>query len=50
MKYCEKCKKEMNTEKDKCPICGGELVETLNDEDAAIIVATPLTDVVPYRR
>jgi rRNA maturation endonuclease Nob1 len=40
MKYCEKCKKEMDAEMDKCPVCGGELVETLSDEDAATIAAT----------
>lgn len=40
MKYCEKCKKETDTEENKCPICNEELVEILNDEDAATIVAT----------
>ena len=40
MKYCEKCKKEFDTEDKKCPVCGGKLKEILSDEDAATIVST----------
>lgn len=40
MKYCEKCKKEFDTEDEKCPVCEGKLKEILSDEDAATIVST----------
>lgn len=29
MKYCEKCKKELDTEDEKCPICGKKLKKYL---------------------
>ncbi len=39
MKCCEKCKKEIDTVDEKCPICGGKLTEILSDKDVATIVS-----------
>lgn len=45
MKYCKKCKKEFDAEKDECPICGKQLTENsksqnedINEYEAAEIV------------
>lgn len=40
MKYCEQCKKEIDTQENECPICQGELIEIVSDEETADIVAT----------
>ncbi len=40
MKYCVKCKKEFDTEDEKCPVCEGKLTEILSDEDVTTIVST----------
>lgn len=40
MKYCEKCKKEFDTQDETCPVCGEKLEEIISDEDAATIVTT----------
>lgn len=47
MKYCEKCKKEFDIEKDGCPICGKQLTknskaqnEEINESESAEIVST----------
>lgn len=44
MKYCFRCKKEFDTGKNTCPVCGEELKETEeNEEDVSEIVATMTT-------
>lgn len=44
MKYCEECKKEFDTEEQKCPICGEKLKQAeQSEEDVAITVATMTT-------
>lgn len=42
MEYCKKCKKEIDTQDEKCPVCGEKLVEILSGEDVATIAATTL--------
>ena len=52
MKYCKKCKKEFDTEKNECPICRKQLTEKTQNEDineyeAAEIVSTMMiTDIL----
>lgn len=43
MKYFEKSEKEFNTEKQKCPICGADLIETEADDTTAEMVVTMTT-------
>ena len=47
MKYCKKCDKRFDSEKDCCPICGTRLIEIDKDEideyETAEIVASMTT-------
>lgn len=47
MKYCNKCKREFETEEDTCPICGAMLIDVskneqneINEDEAAEIIST----------
>ncbi|MPM14070.1 hypothetical protein SDC9_60430 [bioreactor metagenome] len=46
MKYCENCEKKFDTEEQKCPICGANLIEEKDseyDDTTAETVATMTT-------
>ena len=47
MKYCDKCKKELETKKDPCPICKADFPnnerDVTNEYEAAEIISTMMT-------
>lgn len=44
MKFCETCKEEFDTKENTCPVCGGDLKESvIEDEDISTTVAIMTT-------
>jgi len=46
MKYCKKCDKRFESEKDRCPICGTRLIEIDEYETAEIVASMTTTGIL----